>query len=115
MRTAISKLIAILSLAIAILNLTCNAPVLAADLANGAEVFNTNCAGCHANGGNIVRRNKTLKLKALTKFGMDSSTAIADIVANGKNNMSAYKERLSNREIEDVATYVLNQAEMGWH
>ncbi|WP_019500107.1 cytochrome c6 PetJ [Pseudanabaena sp. PCC 6802] len=110
----IARLLSILFLTIAALNLTCTSPAIAADLARGAEIFNANCAGCHANGGNIVRRNKTLKLKALSKFGMDSVAAIAEIVAKGKNNMSAYKERLSDREIEDVATYVLTQAESGW-
>lgn len=46
---------------------------------------------------------------------MDSIAAIADIVTNGKNNMSAYRERLSEQEIADVAAYVLAQAETGWH
>lgn len=115
MRNTIAKLFfSIFFLSIAALNLTCTSPAIAADLSHGAEIFNANCAGCHANGGNIVRRNKTLKLKALEKFGMDSVDAIADIVANGKNNMSAYKERLSTQEIEDVAAYVLAQAKSNW-
>jgi cytochrome c6 len=114
MRITISKLLTIAFLAITLLSLTIS-PAMASDLAHGAEIFNTNCAGCHANGGNIVRRNKTLKLKALSKFDMDSIAAIANIVANGKNNMSAYKKRLSEQEIEDVAAYVLAQAEAGWH
>jgi cytochrome c6 len=114
MRNTIAKLLSILFLSIAALNLTCISPAIAADLSHGAEIFNANCAGCHASGGNIVRRNKTLKLKALSKFGMDSVAAIADIVANGKNNMSAYKERLNRQEIEDVAAYVLAQAESDW-
>lgn len=45
---------------------------------------------------------------------MDSIEAISSIVANGKNNMSAYKDRLSEQEIQNVATYVLEQAETGW-
>jgi cytochrome c6 len=108
------RFLSILLPTIAALNLICISPAIAADLSHGAEIFNTNCAGCHANGGNIVRRNKTLKLKALSKFGMDSIEAIADIVANGKNNMSAYKERLNRQEIENVAAYVLAQAESNW-
>lgn len=91
-----------------------NPPALAADTANGAKIFSVQCAGCHVNGGNIVRRGKTLKLKALRRNHMDSQDAIATLVANGKNNMSAYKDRLSAKEIEDVATYVLEQAEKGW-
>ncbi|MFH7024957.1 MAG: cytochrome c6 PetJ [Heteroscytonema crispum UTEX LB 1556] len=91
-------------------------PALAAnaDIANGAQIFETNCAGCHINGGNIIRRGKNLKMKALKKNNMNSIEAIASIVANGKNNMSAYKDRLSEQQIQDVATYVLQQAENNW-
>ncbi|NJL43401.1 MAG: c-type cytochrome [Pseudanabaena sp. SU_2_4] len=119
MGSIISNLLTILLLATAMLSLTCKAPrsrrISQVDLPMDRRFSTTNCAGCHANGGNIVRRNKTLKLKALSKFGMDSIAAIANIVANGKNNMSAYKEHLSEQEIAEVAAYVLAQAEAGWH
>jgi cytochrome c6 len=93
-----------------------NSPALALDTADtaSAELFAVHCAGCHINGGNIVRRNKTLKLKALQKNKMDSLAAITEIVTNGKGNMSAYKDRLTENEIEAVATYVLQQAEADW-
>jgi len=89
-------------------------PSLASDLANGERVFNAYCAGCHINGGNIVRRGKNLKMRALRRFKMDSLAAIANIVTNGKNNMSAYSDRLSTEEIQDVAAYVLERAEQNW-
>ncbi|HEY9643017.1 MAG TPA: c-type cytochrome [Coleofasciculaceae cyanobacterium] len=89
-------------------------PAWAADLEQGAQVFQVNCAGCHANGGNIVRRGKNLKLKTLEKNQMASLEAIAEIVTHGKNNMSAYGDRLSQAQIQAVATYVLEQAEKGW-
>ncbi|HEY9635099.1 MAG TPA: c-type cytochrome [Coleofasciculaceae cyanobacterium] len=88
--------------------------VLAADTANGAKIFSVQCAGCHVNGGNIVRRGKTLNKRALKRNGMDSEDAIASLVTNGKNNMSAFKDRLSANQIEDVSAYVLEQAEKGW-
>jgi cytochrome c6 len=89
-------------------------PASAADIANGAQIFEIHCAGCHSNGGNIVRRGKTLKKKALKKYGMDSLEAISSIVTNGKNNMSAYKDRLATEQIQDVSAYVLEQAEKDW-
>ncbi|NJK49920.1 c-type cytochrome [Candidatus Gracilibacteria bacterium] len=89
-------------------------PALAADTINGAKLFEVNCAGCHINGGNIIRRGKNLKKKALKNNKMDSLDAIANIVTNGKNNMSAYQDRLSQQEIQDVAAYVLEQAENNW-
>jgi len=89
-------------------------PVFAADLGNGVSVFTVQCAGCHAQGGNIVRRNKTLTLKALQKNGYATEAAIAQLVTNGKNNMSAYKDHLSQAQIQDVSAYVLEQAKKGW-
>ncbi|MDZ7958674.1 MAG: c-type cytochrome [Aulosira sp. DedQUE10] len=90
-------------------------PANAADMGNGAKIFDIHCAGCHSNGGNIVRRGKTLKKKALKKYGIDSLEAISSIVTNGKNNMSAYKDRLTTEQIQDVAAYVLEQSQKDWH
>ncbi len=81
---------------------------------SGEKVFEVHCAGCHVNGGNIIRRGKNLKMKALHKYGYDSVDAIADIVTNGKNNMSAFGDKLSEQEIKNVAQYVLQQAENNW-
>ncbi|WP_293144536.1 MULTISPECIES: c-type cytochrome [unclassified Microcoleus] len=82
--------------------------------ATAAEVFNTNCAGCHINGSNIIRRGKNLKQKALKKYGMDSIANISNLVTNGKGIMPAYKDRLSEQQIIDVSAYVLSQAETDW-
>ncbi|MFB8793823.1 MAG: c-type cytochrome [Microcoleus sp.] len=82
--------------------------------ATAAEVFSVNCAGCHINGSNIIRRGKNLKQKALKRYGMDSIANIANLVTNGKNIMPAYKDRLSEQQISDVAAYVLSQSENDW-
>lgn len=108
------KLLVFVLITLALLTTTFS-PALAVDTTNGAKIFNLECAGCHINGGNIVRRGKTLKQKALKKYGMDSQDAIANLVANGKNNMPAYKERLSEPDIQDISAYVLEQADQGWH
>jgi cytochrome c6 len=79
-----------------------------------AEIFSLNCAGCHVNGGNIIRRGKNLKQKALKRYGMDSIANIVNLVTNGKNIMPAYKDRLSEQQILDVSAYVLLQAEKDW-
>lgn len=108
------KLLVVVLIMLTVLNITFIPPV-AADTTNGAKIFESSCAGCHLNGGNIVRRGKNLKQKALKKYGMDSIDAIANIVTNGKNNMSAYKDRLSEQQILDVSAYVLEQAQKDWH
>lgn len=86
----------------------------AANLEQGAKVFELQCAGCHVNGGNIIRRGKNLKLKALERNGYNSIETISEIVTKGKANMSAFKDRLSAEEIQNVAAYVLEQANRGW-
>lgn len=88
--------------------------VLAADLASGAKVFGANCASCHVNGRNMVNPAKTLQKTDLEKYEMASIEAIQNQVQNGKNAMPAFKGRLNDAQIEDVAAYVLNQAEQGW-
>ncbi len=108
------KAVKFFAIMLTILNLSFISTAWAANTTNGAKIFATNCAGCHINGGNIVRRGKNLKIKALKKYGMDSQGAITNIVTNGKNNMSAYKDRLTEAEIQAVANYVLEQAEQGW-
>lgn len=96
------------------LTLLCQPTALAADLSNGERVFDLQCAGCHPNGSNIIRRGKNLKQKTLQRNGVDSIETIADLVRNGKNNMSAYKDRLTEAEIADVSAYVLDRAASGW-
>jgi cytochrome c6 len=81
---------------------------------DGAVIFENTCAGCHVNGGNIMRRGKNLKLKTLQKNGVDSVEAIAQLVTNGKGSMGAYGDRLSVVEIDAVAKFVLESAEKGW-
>ncbi len=82
--------------------------------AQPAALFEVHCAGCHLNGGNIIRRGKTLQLKALQKNSADSVGAITTLIANGKNNMSAYRDKLSAPQIDALAHYVLDQAQKGW-
>jgi cytochrome c6 len=87
------------------------APAIAAD---AAQLFELHCSGCHINGGNIVRRGKNLQLKTLTRDQMATVAAIADLVTHGKGNMSAFSDRLTPDEIQQVSAYVLAQAQQGW-
>ena len=81
---------------------------------DAAALFETNCAGCHPQGGNIIRRGKSLKLKALEKNGLETEAAIASLITLGKNNMSAYGDKLSADEIAALSQYVWEQAQQGW-
>lgn len=90
------------------------APALAADTAHGGQVFASNCAACHSGGGNVVNAAKTLKMSDLEQYEMASIEAIKQQVTNGKNAMPAFLGRLTEQDIDDVAAYVLEQAENGW-
>ena len=88
------------------------APAVAGDIGNGENVFNANCAACHAGGNNVIQNEKTLKKDALTQYldgGMKESSVVYQ-VTNGKNAMPAFGGRLSDEEIGDVASYVIDQA-----
>ncbi|MGB3296827.1 MAG: c-type cytochrome [Phormidesmis sp.] len=78
------------------------------------SLFSLNCAACHAGGGNIIRRGKNLKQKALMRYGYGEVEAIAQLVTQGKGIMPAYADRLSEEEIGAIAQYVLDQAQSGW-
>ncbi|MEG4960802.1 MULTISPECIES: c-type cytochrome [unclassified Microcoleus] len=108
----------LLILTLAFVEIATNSQIALADTATNpataAEVFSANCAGCHINGSNIIRRGKNLKQKALKKYGMDSIANISNLVTNGKGIMPAYKDRLSEQQIIDVSAYVLSQAETDW-
>jgi cytochrome c6 len=82
--------------------------------ASGESLFGNHCAGCHINGGNILRRGKTLKLKALERNGITGPEAIAAIAAAGLGQMSGYGEVLGPGGPEAVADWVWRQAQLNW-
>ncbi|MGD1950280.1 MAG: cytochrome c6 PetJ [Leptolyngbyaceae cyanobacterium] len=89
-------------------------PAMAADAGAGAQVFSANCAACHIGGGNAVNPAKTLKKDDLVAYGKDTAEAIVYQVTNGNGGMPAFSGRLTPEQIENVAAYVLSQADNGW-
>ncbi len=82
--------------------------------ANRQALFETHCSSCHAHGGNLIRRGKNLQQKTLLRNGYGEVSAIAALITQGKGVMPAYADRLSEREIEAIAQYVLEQAAAHW-
>ena len=100
---------------LALLLLMTSAPRAHADAsAEGAELFAQHCAGCHLNGGNIIRRGKNLKLATLERRGLNSVEAIARIAREGAGQMSGYGDVLGEGGDRVVATWVLEQAQNAW-
>jgi len=123
-RTILKKLLAVILLGVVLFTLALGSQAIAAvecppDLANfpkgdaaaGAQVFGGKCVACHRNGGNIVKRNKTLKPDALEKYNMYSAKAIITQVTCGKGVMPQFGKQFTEEQIANVAAYVLQQAD----
>ena len=103
------KILSVLLLCVTIFTFAFNSPALA-DATAGAKIFSANCASCHAGGKNLVQAQKNLKKEALEKYGMNSAEAIIAQITKGKGAMPAFNGRLKPAQIEDVAAYVLDEA-----
>jgi cytochrome c6 len=92
------------------------APAFAGDVGAGEQVFNANCAACHAGGQNVIMPEKTLEKAALEQYlaGGRNEKAVITQVTNGKNAMPAFGGRLSDEDIANVASYVIATSEAGW-
>ena len=82
--------------------------------ASGKELFRNNCAGCHVNGGNIIRRSKNLKVSSLKRNGIDKPEAIAKIARQGIGIMDGYKDQLGDNGDLIVANWIWEQAQKAW-
>mmetsp|Transcript_8529 Transcript_8529/g.20082 ORF Transcript_8529/g.20082 Transcript_8529/m.20082 type:complete len:165 (+) Transcript_8529:83-577(+) len=85
-------------------------PVVAADIENGESIFTGNCAACHAGGNNTVVPEKKLKKDALVAYDKFAVDKIITQVTNGNGQMPAFGDKLAPDDIEDVASYVFDQA-----
>jgi len=86
----------------------------ALEVNSGGNLFKHNCAGCHMNGGNIIRRSKNLKISSLKRNGIDNPEAIAKIARQGIGIMSGYEEELGENGDQIVANWVWEQAQKAW-
>ena len=80
----------------------------------GSRLFQQHCIGCHVGGGNIIRRGKTLKLKALQRQGIANPDSIARIAAEGIGSMAGYRDQLGTEGPDVVGQWVWEQAQAGW-
>lgn len=84
------------------------------DFTDGSTLFELYCAGCHPQGGNIIRRRKTLRLKSLARDGYNTSESLSNIVAVGLKNMPGFEEKLNSSQIKSISQFVLDESQRGW-
>jgi len=108
------KVLSLVVLLITIVSFSFSSPAFAGDITKGKAVFSANCASCHLGGKNVVNAAKTLQKADLEKYDMYGIEQIVTQITKGKNAMPAFGGRLTAEQIEDVASYVLSQADNGW-
>ncbi|NCO74416.1 MAG: c-type cytochrome [Cyanobacteria bacterium] len=107
------KIISLVLLLITVATFSFSTPAWAGDAVKGAAVFSANCASCHMGGRNVVNAAKTLQKADLEKYEMYDIEKIKTQIMKGKAAMPAFKN-ITAEQVEDVATYVLSQADKGW-
>tara|TARA_B100000965_G_C19399679_1_gene672726 strand:- start:373 stop:693 length:321 start_codon:yes stop_codon:yes gene_type:complete len=80
----------------------------------GKSLFENHCAGCHLNGGNIIRRSKNLKISSLKRNGIEDSNEIAKIARQGIGIMDGYENLLGENGDQIVADWIWDQAQKAW-
>ena len=80
----------------------------------GKNLFRNHCAGCHINGGNIIRRSKNLKISILKRNGINDPEAIAKIARKGIGIMDGYEIQLGENGDKIVANWIWEQAQKAW-
>tara|TARA_B100000700_G_C14821912_1_gene750381 strand:- start:591 stop:851 length:261 start_codon:yes stop_codon:yes gene_type:complete len=81
---------------------------------SGEDLFIQHCSGCHVNGGNIIRRGKTLKLSALKRAEIDDPQKIAEVARLGIGQMSGYAGVLQEGEDQILGIWIWEQAQKAW-
>ncbi len=79
------------------------APLQAADVIKGAQVYARHCAACHGPGGISVMPGAPQLARA--QGMMQSDMALLATLQSGKNAMPAYLGILNDNEIMDVIAY----------
>jgi cytochrome c6 len=94
-------------------------PSEGADVMRGSEIFNGNCAGCHAGGMNFIKEKKTLKKEALEKYiasPLDQPTLESWVMNSGQHKNLVFMRapsgsgKLSEVDWTDVTSFVYENA-----
>jgi len=77
--------------------------------ANGESLFKQHCAVCHPDGGNIVKPEKPIGLKALTTNKINRAEDIVKVMRNPGPGMNRFDEKtISDKDAVAIGEYILN-------
>ena len=75
---------------------------------DGKKEFQEHCAECHANGGNMIKPDKTLSKKDREANGVKTAKEIIDKMRNPGPGMTKFdKKTISDREAKAIAEYII--------
>ena len=74
----------------------------------GPTLFTRNCATCHSQSGTPTAVGKSLNAPDLGSGPVQNQTnaQLQQIISNGKGNMPAFQDKLSQAEIDSLVAYV---------
>ena len=74
----------------------------------GEAGFKGHCAACHADGGNIIKPDKTLSRADREKHGIKTAKDIVNIMRKPGEGMTAFdNQTLSDKEAKAIADYIM--------
>lgn len=72
------------------------------------QTFETHCASCHPDGGNIMNSQKTLKKESLAESGMTTAQDIVDVMRDPGQGMPAFDaETIPDDRALELGRYIL--------
>jgi cytochrome c6 len=75
---------------------------------DGAKEFKEHCAECHANGGNMIKPDKTLSKKDREASGVKTAKDIIGKMRNPGPGMTKFdKKTVSDKEAKAIADYII--------
>ncbi len=76
--------------------------------AGGTDIFKAKCASCHPNGGNVMKKEKTLHLKDLEANKLKSANDLVKYLRAPGPGMPKFDAKsLPDKDAKEVAEYIL--------
>jgi mono/diheme cytochrome c family protein len=82
---------------------------VASALADAEATYKAKCAGCHGpDGVGATAAGKAMKVRDFhaPEVQKETDAELTDVIANGKNKMPKYADKLKDSEIKDLVAYV---------
>ncbi len=91
-----------------LVTLTASTLATATAFAGGGDIFKAKCAACHPNGGNIMKKEKSLHKKDLEANKLKTAGDLVKYMRNPGPGMTKFDAKsLPDKDAKEVAEYIL--------